>query len=194
MQRVQGSTSYFQQHLTLPWHDNASSKRVIVKYCLWCFTDCFAGQCDCAFDWSCASEGLATAKWAFAEERQRCEPTRCTRYVSNCRNLSNCDTCFQFHSGETALMHAARLNCRDAVTWLVLAGAQTDITNYDDMRARDMTLDAEIDEVLGLHETCPPDKFDDFLKHLEGRLSPHKARPQQQQPKKEWWAVQNTCK
>lgn len=48
-------------------------------------------------------------------------------------------------TGDTALMLAARENCKDAVSLLLDAGAQPDIHNNEDMSAADATMDNEID-------------------------------------------------
>ena len=54
-----------------------------------------------------------------------------------------------FHSlGETALMKAARSAHKDIVELLLHEGAQTDIFNYEQMTAREATLDIEVDEML----------------------------------------------
>lgn len=47
--------------------------------------------------------------------------------------------------GETAVMIAARENCKEAVRVLIGAGAQLDVTNYEQMTAADVTLDDDID-------------------------------------------------
>eukprot|EP00598_Pedospumella_elongata_P009185 CAMPEP_0184996762 /NCGR_PEP_ID=MMETSP1098-20130426/57544_1 /TAXON_ID=89044 /ORGANISM="Spumella elongata, Strain CCAP 955/1" /LENGTH=176 /DNA_ID=CAMNT_0027523285 /DNA_START=54 /DNA_END=584 /DNA_ORIENTATION=- len=50
--------------------------------------------------------------------------------------------------GETALMKAARSAHKDIVELLLHEGAQTDIFNYEQMTAREATLDVEVDELL----------------------------------------------
>lgn len=48
-------------------------------------------------------------------------------------------------AGDTALMLAARENCKDAVSLLLDAGTQPDIQNNEEMTAADATMDDEID-------------------------------------------------
>ncbi|KAJ1405195.1 ankyrin repeat-containing domain protein [Ochromonadaceae sp. CCMP2298] len=58
----------------------------------------------------------------------------------------------QDNLGETALMKAARDCHPQAVKVLLDNGAQTDILNYESMKASDVTLSNEIDEILAAHE------------------------------------------
>lgn len=52
------------------------------------------------------------------------------------------------HLGETALMKAARTSHKDMVDLLLRKGALADILNYEQMTAREATLDVEVDELL----------------------------------------------
>eukprot|EP01032_Pedospumella_encystans_P030510 gene30510-34440_t len=58
------------------------------------------------------------------------------------------DVNLQDDLGETALMKAARSAHKEVVELLLREGAQTDIFNYEQMTAREATLDVEVDEML----------------------------------------------
>ena len=50
--------------------------------------------------------------------------------------------------GETALFKASQNDHKDAVRILLEANAQKDVLNYEQMAARDVTLDNELDDML----------------------------------------------
>ena len=56
--------------------------------------------------------------------------------------------------GETALMKAARECHKDVTGVLLKYGAQADILNYENMTARDVTLDEDIDKLLARSFEC----------------------------------------
>jgi ankyrin repeat protein len=56
--------------------------------------------------------------------------------------------CNDYPTGETALMKASRESHKDMVKMLLDNGAQADILNYENMTARESTLDVEVDDIL----------------------------------------------
>jgi len=60
-------------------------------------------------------------------------------------HLLNYTTPFE---GETALFKASQNDHKEAVRILLEANAQKDVLNYEQMAARDVTLDNELDDML----------------------------------------------
>lgn len=67
--------------------------------------------------------------------------------------------------GETALMKASRNNHVQAVSLLLDQGAQADILNYENMKARDTTLNVEVDKLLAAEEHVPDHMEKEFNAH-----------------------------
>lgn len=82
----------------------------------------------------------------------------CSQFITSHLNVL-------FTTGETALMKASRNNHVQVVSLLLDQGAQADILNYENMKARDTTLNVEVDKLLAAEEHVPDHVEKEFNTH-----------------------------